>query len=67
MVIDDGADGILDEVLDAVRQVVALEHVPAVGVDRLALTVQHVVVLEDVLSDLGVARLDLALRALDGP
>ena len=41
-------------------QVVALEDVAAVAVDGLALAVQHVVVLQHVLADLGVARLDLA-------
>ena len=61
----DGRDRVLDEVLHAVGDVVALQHVPAVGVDRLALAVEDVVVLEDVLADLGVARLDLRLRALD--
>ena len=51
---------------DAVVQVIALEDVAAVAVDRLALAVEHVVVLEHVLADLGVARLDLRLRAADG-
>ena len=54
---------VLEEVLHAIVQVVALEDVAAVAVDRLALAVQHVVVLEHVLADLGVARLDLRLRA----
>src|SRR5690606_753125 len=65
VVVDDRVDRILDEVLDAVGDVVALQDVTAVGVDRLALPVEDVVVLEDVLADLGVARLDLRLRALD--
>ena len=52
--------------MHALGQVVAFEHVAAVGVDRLALAVEDVVVLQDVLADLGVARLDLALCALDG-
>ena len=65
VVVDDGGDRVLDEVLHAVGDVIALQDVPAVGVDRLALAVQDVVVLQDVLADLGVARLDLRLRALD--
>ena len=36
------------------------------GVDDLALLVHHLVVLEDVLADLGVAGLDGVLRPLDG-
>ena len=46
-------------------QVLALEHPAALGVDDLALAVEHVVVLQDVLADLEVAGLDLGLRALD--
>ena len=41
-------------------QVLALEHPAALAVDDLALPVHHVVVLEDVLADLEVLRLDLA-------
>ena len=59
-------DDVLEELLRALVQVVALEDVAAVAVDRLALAVQHVVVLEHVLADLGVARLDLRLRGADG-
>ena len=65
VVVDHGAHGVFDEVLHTVGDVVAVQDVTAVGVDRLALTVQDVVILEDVLADLGVARLDLRLRALD--
>ena len=66
MVVDDLVDDVLEEVLDAILEVVALEDAAAVAVDRLALPVEHVIVLEHVLADLGVARLDLALRAPDG-
>ena len=62
----DLVDDVLEEVLHALVQVVALEDVAAVAVDRLALAVQHVVVLQHVLADLGVARLDLRLRRADG-
>ena len=43
----------------------AFEDGAAQRVDRLALLVHHVVVLEQVLADLEVVRLDLLLRALD--
>ena len=46
-------------------RVLALEHHAAHVVDRRALLVHHVVVLEQVLADAEVLRLDLALRALD--
>ena len=62
-----GRDHVVDHVLDLVVQVLAVEHPPALGVDDLALLVQHLVVLEDVLADLGVLALDLGLRALDLP
>ena len=65
VIVDDGVDRVFDEVLHPVGDVIALEHVAAVRVDRLALAVQHVVVLQHVLADLGVAGLDLRLRALD--
>ena len=48
-------------------QVGALEHLAALGVDDLALPAHHVVVLEDVLADLEVLRLDLPLGRLDRP
>ena len=47
-------------------QVLALEDPAALVVDDLALLVQHLVVLQDVLADLEVLRLDLGLRARDG-
>ena len=56
----------LVEVLHRRRlQVDALEDLVAALVDHLALLVHHLVVLEDVLADLGVARLDGGLRPLD--
>src|SRR5690606_27248001 len=66
VLVDDLVDDILKELLDAILQVIALEDVTAVTVDRLTLTVQHVVVLEHVLADLSVARLHLRLGAADG-
>ena len=47
-------------------QVGAVEDLVAAPVDDLALLVHHLVVLEDVLADLGVALLDGVLRPLDG-
>ncbi len=44
----------------------ALENLAAQRVDALTLLVHHVVVLEEVLADGEVLRLDLRLRALDG-
>jgi hypothetical protein len=50
---------------DALGEVGAVEQRVALLVDHLALVVGHVVVLEQLLADVEVARLDLALRALD--
>src|SRR5436190_11114865 len=50
---------------DLRRQVRRLEDVVALLIDHLALVVGDVVVLEQLLSDVEVARLDLPLRALD--
>ncbi len=64
---------LLDQPLDQARDlgargiahVAALEDLVAVGVDHLALLVEHVVVLERVLAGEEVLLLDLALRLLD--
>jgi hypothetical protein len=53
------------QVGDALGEVVAVEQRVAVGVHHLALVVGDVVVLEQLLADIEVAGLDLALRALD--
>ena len=53
------------QVGDARRDVLRLEQLVAQRVDRLALVVGDVVVLEQLLADVEVARLDLALRAFD--
>jgi hypothetical protein len=52
---------------DLLVQVGTRQHLAALAVDDLALAVEHVVVLEDVLADLEVAALDLALRAGRSP
>ena len=55
----------LAQARDLRRQARRLEDVVALLVDHLALVVGDVVVLEQLLADVEVARLDLALRALD--
>ena len=52
--------------LGRLGRVAPLEHLPAQRVDRLALLVHDVVVLEQVLADVEVVALDLLLRVLDG-
>src|SRR6185312_2965148 len=59
-------EDVLDEPHEVVAALVAIEDVAAQLVDRLALLVHHVVVLEKVLADLEVPPLDLGLGALDG-
>ena len=59
----DGLGEVLDRLL---AQVGAVEDLVAAPVDHLALLVHDLVVLEDVLADLGVALLDGVLRPLDG-
>src|SRR5439155_19553346 len=58
------AGGELEHVLP---QIVPSEEFTAAGVDDLSLLVEHVVVLEEVLADVEVVRLDLLLRVADGP
>ncbi len=52
-------------VVEDLGLVATLEDLPAQGVDRLALVVHHVVVLEQVLPRVEVHRLDLGLGVLD--
>jgi len=51
---------------DLLAEVSTFQHLAALGVDHLALPVEDLVVLEDVLADLEVLLLELALRTLDG-
>src|SRR5581483_7468609 len=64
-------DGVLDDVVDPdadlLGEVLALEHLAALLVDPLAVPVEDVVVLEDVLAHDEVLLLDLLLRTLDLP
>ncbi|SHT05356.1 Uncharacterised protein [Mycobacteroides abscessus subsp. abscessus] len=64
--IDVGGDGVGDHLLDLRLQILPVEDPATLGVDDLALLVHHLVVLEDVLSDLEVLLLNLSLRTLDG-
>ena len=59
-------DDLVDHLADLLVQVGAFQHLAPLGVDDLALPVQHVVVLQDVLADLEVLLLDLGLRGADG-
>ena len=63
---DDRLGGLGQLLHGPVAQVLALEDLVAQAVDDLALLVHDLVVLEDVLADLGVAGLDGVLRLLDG-
>ena len=64
-------DGVVDHIgekhLYSITQVVALENVRAVAIDGFALAVENVVILENVLANLGVAGLDLRLGRANRP
>ncbi len=62
---DVGGDDVDHHVVRLLLQVLALKDHPALVVDDGALTVHHLVVLEDVLADLEVLLLDLGLCAPD--
>ena len=59
------ADRVVDHAHDVVLDVLALEHLQALRINRLALGVEHVVVFEHVLTGCKVAGLDLLLCILD--
>src|SRR4029078_12985191 len=63
--VDRVLDDLLDPELDLLGEALAVEHLPALLVDPLAVPVEDVVVLEDVLPHDEVLLLDLLLRALD--
>lgn len=56
----------LDHAHDVLTQVLTEEDLAALAVHDFTLLVHDIVVLEDVLADVEVARLDLLLRVLDG-
>ena len=64
--VDDEVERVAGDIEDVVAARLAVEDLAAQMVDRLALLVHHVVVLEQVLADVEVVPLDLLLRALDG-
>ena len=57
---------VVEHVLDRLLQVLAVQHLPALLVDDLALGIHHVVVLEHVFPGLEVPGLHLLLGVLDG-
>ena len=63
--IDERVDLLVEEGADGLGQVLVVEDLVALGVDRLALLVDDVVELDDALADVEVEALDAALRALD--
>ena len=66
VLVDERVDLLVEEAADGLRQVLVAEHLVALGVDRLALLVDDVVVLDDALADVEVVALDARLGALDG-
>jgi hypothetical protein len=62
---DDGVDRLGAHVLDHVADGVGIHDVGALLVDHLALIVHDVVIFDDLLADVVVARLDLLLGGLD--
>ena len=56
----------VDEVTNGLGQVLVAQDLVALGVDRLALLVDDVVVLDDALADVEVVALDARLGVLDG-
>ena len=60
-------NGVVEVLERFVAQVGAVENLPATPVDHLALLVHHFVVLQDVLTGLGVAALDSVLGPFDRP
>ena len=63
--VDEVVDLLVEEGLDRLGQVLVVEDLVALGVDRLALLADDVVVLDDALADVEVEALDAALGGLD--
>ena len=63
---DQRVDHVVTHLGDGLVDVLGIHQVDALLEDDLALVIHHVVVLEDVLADVEVARLDAGLGALDG-
>ena len=66
MALGERVDLVVEERLDGLGQVLVVEDLVALGVDRLALLVDDVVVLDDALADVEVEALDAALGDFDG-
>src|SRR3546814_21054233 len=58
-------DGVAAHVLDDFGDVVRIHDVGALLIDHAALVVHDVVIFDDLLADVVIARLDLLLRGLD--
>ena len=59
-------DGVVNDLVDVVREILAVQNLVALGVDDLTLLVHNVIVLEDVLAHGEVDVLDFALGAFHG-
>ena len=66
VIADQHVDLVVEEAPDGLGQVLVVEDLVALGVDRLALLVDDVVELDDALADVEVEALDAGLGALDG-
>ena len=58
VLLDQGVDLVVDEIAHGGGQVLVAQDLVALGVDRLALLVDDVVVLDDALADVEVVALD---------
>ena len=65
--VDEQLDLVIDEPRDGPAEVLVAQHLVALGVDRLALLVDDVVVFDDALADVEVVALDAGLGVLDRP
>src|SRR5436190_706281 len=66
MEVHDVVDGLANDLHHVVAQRILAEHFAALLVDRLALLVDDVIELQDVLAQVEVVAFDLDLRLLDG-
>ena len=60
-------DGVFHKGFHTVSDIVAFQNVTAIAIDGLALTIEHVVILQHVLANFCVASFDLALGRLNRP
>jgi len=64
---DDSVDQFGSHVLDRPGDIVVLEDLAPLAINDLALLVHHVVIFEEMLTDIEMVPLDLALGVLDRP